>query len=386
MILPLENDLTGIVQGNNADTILHGRTEAAYQATEFDETHFEIVSTIARDAVRDLSDKYQPEQLASIGYVMTQGIEAASNVFRPFSGKDALPVYIRPTQNLTDTPEFQAAADAFAKFSPTSAEYQAAERQFQAFMAQYRPEQNDPSVKPSQSPEYYAAYQQTGPIGAKLLQELFNGAGLNKVNATELVQKLSIKDLTIYCLDKVKNSLGSGDGAQLAKNIQSMSIDDLQHTLDTVVPVGQRYDFDNQVLGSVNYDTSHTLSADEKKAVDLMFVFMNALWKVQQVHRSMLETYMSEAQLAEPDPKKRKHPSDRIDEKRLEYQSYTTFLAKSILKHVDQSPLHGFVYAAYGVQKDLLIYLLNKDLLNPPPADDGLVYSGKGINTFSHQS
>lgn len=365
---------------------LHGQTFDAYKEVDFNELHFKIVGTIAKDAEHDLSNKYQPEQLAAVRYIMTQGIEAASNAFRPFSGKDALPVYIRSTKKLTDTPEFKEAAEVFAKFPPASAEYQAAEAKFQTFMAQYRPEQDAPTAKPSLSPEYYAAYQQTGPIGAKLLQELFNSAGLGEINATELVQKLSIKDLAMYSLDKVKDSLGSEASAELAQDIRTMSADDFKHALDTVVPVEQRYDFDFQVLGSVNYDTSHTLSADEKKAVDLMFVFMNALWKVQQIHRSVHETYLTAAQLDESDPSRQKHADDRISENRLEYQTYTNFLADSILRHIDQSPLHGFVYAAYGVQKDLLIYLQNKALLNASPTDDGMIDSRRGIRTFPHQS
>ncbi len=310
------------------DDALHARTLEAYQKRDFDSVHFEIVNTIAMDATSEIVGQYDFTRLADIKRAMIQGLEAASNTFRKFSGENALPVYVSPdTNNLTQTPE------------------------------------------------YFAAYQQTGPIGAHLLQELFDQAGLADINAAELASKLSIQDLIKYSVRKVQASLTPESTASLTQtNIDVM--------LNDVLPPGTRYDFDEQVLASIKYDNNHQLSPAEMKATDLMFVFMNALWKVQQIHRSVYENRLTDKQLEEPDPAKRKHPDARIDPSRPDYRTYTSFLTDSILKHKDKSLLHGLIYAAYGVQKDLLIYLRNIDKIGrqrntfEPPQENTVLPAG----------
>jgi rubrerythrin len=278
--------------------ILYLRTEDAFQKEDFADRHFEIVNAVLGEGLAELAQTFDPETLKKIEQLLVRAIDQASNAFRKFAPKDGQKVYQNSDWNdRTITGEYQAAVDA------------------------------------------------TGPIADEFSQLLLDKAELD-VNADEFLSTLNIKDLMLYAAQKI-----GLDRNSLAKELESVTEDKIQAVIDEVVPVGERWDFDNEVIASINYLAHEDLSANENLATDLLFVLMNQLWKVQQVHRAFFETR------TKLDGESLVLSDKRIAENRLEYRSYTDFLTESFHKWSEKSVLHGLVFVAYGIQKDLMVYL-----------------------------
>ncbi len=278
--------------------ILHLRTNDAFQKENFADRHFEIVSAVFGEGLAELAQTFDQETLKKIEQLLVRAIDQASSVFKKFAPKDGSKIY-------------------------RSSDW------------------DDRSL----TEEYQATIDATGPIADEFAQLLIDQAGLD-TNAEELLATLNFKDLMLYAAQKIgldKNSL--------AVELETITEDKIKAIIDEVVPANQRWDFDNEVIASINYLAHENLTNNENLATDLLFVLMNQLWKVQQVHRAFFETR------TELDGESLVLSDKRIDESRLEYQSYTDFLTESFHKWSQKSVLHGLAFVAYGIQKDLMVYL-----------------------------
>jgi hypothetical protein len=262
---------------------LEDRTASAFKEEDFQAKHFEIVNTIMMDGSSEIASDYPEKNLRQIRHVMAKAIEQSSNVFRKFTGEDALPVY---------------------------------------------------TTDKKKTSEYAEAIDITGPISAEFAQELLEVAGLEEVNAAELLGKLSFTNLLEYSYRKIT-------GNEITEDLSKVTEEEIEAILSEVAPEENRWDFDNEVIDSINYSQGENLSDAEKKAMDLLFILMNQLWKVQQVHRATFED-----------------ASHRISSREnVDYQTYEGYLAYAYDEFSDKSSLHGLINAGYGVQKDLMIYL-----------------------------
>jgi len=289
---------------SEASIILHGRTLDAHQRNNFQDKHFQIVNAVIGDGSREIENDYPEKQLHQIEHVMAKAIDKVSNTFRKFYGENRRPVYTTNDNNNGQKTE-----------------------------------------------EYLKTLDETEFIAEEFIQELLDVAGL-EIDTGDLLNKISFNNLIQYVCRKI---LGSTEG-DFEDQLLEITPKEIIAVIDEAVPEENRWDYDNEVITSINYDQTGNRSTEEKKAMDLLFVLMNQLWKVQQVHRTNLENRISDEQLDNLDMSK---IDARISEDRLEYQPYTEYLEDSYNRFSDESPIKGLIYAAFGVQKDLMIYLRN---------------------------
>ncbi len=307
------------------DMILHHRTEDTLQQPSFQERHFAIVSTITRDAAFEVMGKFDDAHQHNLEQVLAKGVDQASNVFRPFDPDSENPRHVYKSHG-----GFDRRAGAFFESDP-----------------------NDTKL----SQEYHDAFQQTGPIAIKYLKELFVSAGITDVDPSTLMNSLTMSDLVNYVKEKTV-WLFEGDQE---KSLQAADLqdEDLKSAMNELVPEADRLsdpEYIGATVASIKYDGTHGFSENQKLAIDLMFVFINALWKVQQVHRVAFETKLKADKL-DPDITSDfssvRRSEARIAESRLDYHTYTGFMAGTVGRRVDQSARLALADAAFGVHKDL---------------------------------
>jgi hypothetical protein len=298
----------------------------AYQEPGFQERHLSIVNGVLTDGLNELPTALQEN--SAVRYILAQGIEAASSAFRPFTGPDALPTHAKLW-----------------------------------------------NIVPIQTKKYSDAYQQTGPIGAKLIQPLFESANI-KVSAADLIADLKTDDLIRYCMSKLKPHIVS---LRQKVNQQHLYSTTATSILQDIAPPKTRDAFTTSVIESMNHSrTGVRRTQEEKTAMNLMFVFMNQLWKVQQVHRTHFEAKENIENIVHGI-----RPMSDIDMRitqKMEYQTYTGLLKDAYKKYEPLTPMHGMINAALVVQKDLYLYRKNIDSGTPAATENAAT---GGIVVFS---